>query len=120
MRTGIRGAKSIQLENQLCSGLENARIEGTLILTEVACALVHADAAAMVVTWELRVVPGVEALRTELEATPAILADDEALEEREIPVVPARTAHDIVPEIAIAVGASCAHPSLSYGHSKFQ
>ena len=69
------------LVDQLQSKLEFSRIKGASDGTKVARALVEADTAVVVITLELRVVPGVEGVRAELDAAAPFLANDEALEE---------------------------------------
>src|SRR4029077_10917657 len=57
---------------------------------------VFADAAVVVVTLELSVVPYVKELRTELQAAAAFLAKHEVLVEGEVPVVSAGPAYRVV------------------------
>src|SRR5450755_710235 len=82
------------LEVQLQPDLHYAWVEGRGELTEVAGAEVVADLV------ELRVVPGVERFGTELQAAAASFAEHEALEQREVPVVAARTTCCVVAEVA--------------------
>ena len=96
---------SHRLEDQLRSELEFSGIECRLDLAEVAGANVRADATVVVVTFELRVVPGVEALRPKFEAAASALADYEALKEREVPIVATRATNSTEGQIAIAIGA---------------
>jgi hypothetical protein len=64
---------------------QNTRIEGRFELAEVARAKVVAHGI------ELRVVPGVERLKPELQPAAASFAQDKALEQREVPVVTTRS-----------------------------
>jgi hypothetical protein len=75
MRTGKSGSGVIRLRDQFRSELENARIVSALHRSEVAWALIHANATAVVVTSELGMIPGVEAFGAKLKATPSILTD---------------------------------------------
>ena len=72
--------------------------------TEIAGSEIGADAgaagASLAWTSELRVVPGVEAFDAQLEAAAASLADNKALEQREVPVIAAGTSQRVMSSIA--------------------
>src|SRR5262249_22551123 len=72
------------LEVNLCSKLEDTRVEGRSNLSKVAGTQAVTDLI------EFGVVPGVKGFEAELEATAASLVQHEALEEREVPVVATR------------------------------
>jgi len=104
MQAGSAAGRNRLLEDQLRAQLEDTRIEGARHLPEIAAASGRSrDATSKVVAEtsvlsgasKLRVIPSVEAFGTELEGGTASFADDEALKEREVPVVAAGTAHGI-------------------------
>ena len=64
-----------ELVDQLQSELKFSRVECCRNRTEVAGPEIVADAAIVVVTLELGVVPGVKSLHTELDSAPSLLAD---------------------------------------------
>src|SRR5947208_5802893 len=78
------------LEDDLHPQLEDSRFEGRSDLAKFTVAEVGADVV------ELGVVPGVKAFRTELQATAARFAEDEALEERHVPVIAAWSPQGVV------------------------
>src|SRR6516225_10444544 len=85
------GAKR-QLEVELPSELNDSRIESAGDLAEPAVSKSGVDLV------ELRVVPGVEGLEAKLEPAAARFAEHEALEDRHVPVVAARTTQGVVAE----------------------
>ena len=74
------------LEVELRAELKDSRVEGRSDLAEVAGAATIADLV------ELRVIPGVERLHAEFQPAASGLAQDEALEQRQVPVVASRAA----------------------------
>ena len=86
------GAES---EGQLRAELESSRVEGRSHLAEVGRAQVSADSS-IHVALELRMVPNVEGIGTELERAAARFADDEILEQGHIPVVTSRSTNRTV------------------------
>src|SRR5579883_2341752 len=78
------------LKVDLRAKLQDARIKGGVELAEVGVAEGGVDAA------KFRVVPGVERFQTEFEAAATRLAQAEALEERDVPVVHAWPTERIV------------------------
>jgi hypothetical protein len=81
-----------RLVDQLETELEFSRIEGPRNRAKVAGSHVQADATVIGITLELRMVPSVEGIRAELDAAASLFTDDKVLEERQVPVVAARTA----------------------------
>lgn len=99
------GAPGCGLVDHLQSELEDSWIKGVRNVSEIARAEAGTDPLArtgssLTRSSELRVVPGVEALRPELDTAAARFAEDELLEEREIPVLPTRGADGTIFEIA--------------------
>jgi hypothetical protein len=81
-----------KLQRQLdCPGVISRR-DGT----EVARAVVGADAAVQGVANPLRVVPNVEEFRAELETGPVLFVEQEVFEKRDIPIVAARAANTVM------------------------
>src|SRR5580698_7556176 len=99
-----------KLEEQLQSELKFPRVKCRSDSAEVTGALVHADTSVVGVALELSMVPGVEGLKAKLDAAATGFADDEILEERQIPVVATRTAQRVEPQIPIAI---CARATRS-------
>ena len=96
----VNGAKSLlplrsSLVDQLDPELEFSRVERGGDGTKVAGSFVDADAAVVDIALELCVIPGVEALRAELDTAAARFADEKTLEEREVPIVTAGTAQPV-------------------------
>ena len=89
--SGRRRPSESGLVIQLYSELENSRIVSVGDRAKVAGSQRGADAAVLDVTFKLSVIPGVEALGAQLKPGAAILAEDEALEQGQVPVVTART-----------------------------
>ena len=104
MRADAVRTPNFRLVNQLHCKLELSARECVSDLTEVTGAEVSANAAAILVAFELRMVKGVETLRTKLHVE--ALREGKVLEQRQVKVVSARTANRVEPEIAIAVWAS--------------
>jgi len=99
---------SDQLKDQLCSQLEHTRIVGSCNSTKVACAQVRTYAAIYTGRSKLGVVPSIEALGPELKAAAASFTDEEALEQREIPVITARSTECVMSQSAPSpVGREC-------------
>jgi len=91
------GMDIVDLVVQLQAELERPRVMRGCDLAEVAVREGVADIV------KLRVVPNVEELRPELQ-TAAALVEGERLEERQIPVIAARTTHTIEGHIAPVAG----------------
>jgi len=70
-----------ELVDQLQAELKFSRVESCRYRAEVAGAKVGADAAIVIVTLELGVVPGVEGFDAELDTAPALLAEYKTLKE---------------------------------------
>src|SRR5262249_18780008 len=77
-------------EIKLCAKLEDSGVKGAGNLAEI----IGAKAVAYLV--EFCMVPGVEALSTKFKATAPGLVQDEAFEQRQIPVVASRSAQRIM------------------------
>ena|SRR5450755_4577364 len=100
MQAGSRFAsRKLDLEDQLPAKLEHTRIEGTRDLQPIAGAKVVAEAAILSAPSKLGMVPGVEALGPELKPGAARFADDEALKERQVPVLAPRSSDAVEPEV---------------------
>ena len=85
------------LERKLQCQLDGSRIVGGRDSTKVARTKVGADVAPIdAIPYPLRVVPDVKKLCTELKVRSALFAEEEVLEEGNIPVVAARAAHTIM------------------------
>jgi hypothetical protein len=82
------------LEVRLQRELHNPRVEGRGVLAEVTRAKVAADLV------ELGVIPRIESLDAEFQSAATSLAEDEALEQREVPVVATGPTHRVVAQIA--------------------
>src|SRR5437762_3408564 len=80
----------LSLEDDLHPQLEDSRFEGRSDLAKFTVAEVGAD------VMELGVVPGVKAFRAKLQPTAARFAEDEALEQRHVPVIAARSPQGVV------------------------
>src|SRR5579883_1645545 len=89
------------LEQQLRSKLEHARIPHARHLPEVARRETGADAV------ELRVIERVVRFKTQLEFALVLFAEDEAFEQRNVPVVAAGSAHHAAPQIAPCSESRC-------------
>ena len=99
---------SDQLKDQLCSQLEHTRIVGTCNSAKVACAEVRTYPAIYTGRSKLGVVPSVEALGAELKAAAASFTDEEALEQREIPVITAWSTECVMSQSAPSpIGREC-------------
>src|SRR4029077_7206817 len=93
--TGGRcGLQCCDLEVQLQPELHNARIEGRGELAEVAGGERVADLV------ELGVIPGVERLGAELQTAATSFAEDEALEQGDVPVVAAGATRYVVAQVS--------------------
>src|ERR1700722_3038430 len=99
MRAGRNWNSRLRLEDCLQCELELPGIECIRDRAKVTGTYVRADAAIIGVTFELRVIPGIEAVRAELHVE--ALGDGEVLEQREIPVVTAGTAQCIETKITV-------------------
>lgn len=80
---------SPDLEHQLRSKLERSGIVGRRNLAKCAGRGARTDTARSI-AFQLSVIPHVEGVRPELEVAASALAQDELLEQREIPVIPTR------------------------------
>jgi hypothetical protein len=80
--------------------LELSRIEGSSDGAKVGGTKGCADASVISIALPLSVVPDVEGIRAEFDTAVSRLADDEALEQREIPVVTTRAADRVKSEVA--------------------
>ena len=100
-RVGHCEGNSEGLEEGLQSELEYSGVKRGLDLSEVACPEVVADAAVVDVTFELRVIPNVEALCSELDLES--LCEDEVLQQCQAPVVAPWSSNRVKPEVAIAI-----------------
>jgi len=89
----------LDLEDQLRAKLEDTWIVGTRDLQLIAGAKVVAEAAILAGASKLGMVPGVEALGPELKPGAARFADDEALKERQVPVIAPRSSDAVEPEV---------------------
>src|SRR5579884_3436986 len=98
--SGVGGLPKLELEDQLRSQLEFARIEGRSVLAKVARSKVIAEATVLTAASELRVVPRVESVSPELEAGAPRFADQETLEQREIPIVATSASEGVKAQIA--------------------
>lgn len=94
-QTGFRR----DLEDQLRAKLEDTWIVGTRDLQLIAGAIVVAEAAILAGASKLGVVPGVETLGPELKPGAARFADDEALKERQVPVIAPRSSDVVEPGV---------------------
>src|SRR5712671_966035 len=88
------GPEMVRLEVGLQCELQNAWVEGRGVPAKVA----GPEIAAHLV--ELGVIPRVESLDAEFHSAATSFAEDEALEQRQVPVVAAGTAHRVVAEVA--------------------
>ena len=104
------------LVDNLQSQLEFSRIKGRRHGAKVARSLVKADAAVIDIALELGMVPGVEGLRAEFDAAAALRAKNEVLQQRQVPVVAARTPQRIEPKIPACSG-SGAENTAGLNHS---
>src|SRR5271169_1986693 len=100
---GPRWNSRSRLVHQLQCELELPAVKSTSDGAKVAGAKVGADTAIIGVTLELSVVPHVERVCTELHVE--ALGDGAVLEQRHVPIVAARTAQRVVPEVAVAIRA---------------
>ena len=96
-RGKVKGSK---LEDQLASQLERARIGSGGNLACLTTVEPSVETAVLSGATELRVVPGVERVGTELESRSARLAEDELLEQRQVPVLAPRSTQSIEGQIA--------------------
>src|ERR1017187_6725320 len=87
---------SIGLEGKLQRQLDCPGVIGRRDGTEVARAVVGADAAVQGVANPLRVVPNVEEFRAELETGAVLFVAEEVFEKRDIPIVAARAANTVM------------------------
>ena len=87
----LRGDElSFMLEDQLQSQLHGSRIKGLSDLTELGISDVIVDAASRI-GLELSVIESVETLRSEFQSAATLFAEDEALEQRYVPVITTRS-----------------------------
>src|SRR5579863_3928236 len=93
------GVQRSALEDQLRSELEHSRIIRGSNRAKVAGPESCADAALLFVPDELSMVPDVKALGAELETAAPRFADEEALEQRQVPVVATRTTDCVMTKI---------------------
>src|ERR1700678_278366 len=92
------------LEDYLQSELEFSRIESVGDGAKIACTLIDADASVVDVALELRVVPGVEGLRTELDAAATLRTDYEVLQQSQVPIVTPRATQRIEAQVPVSSG----------------
>ncbi len=80
--------------------MEFARIEGRCDLAKVPGSKVVAEAAVLIAATKLRVVPRIESVSPELKPCAARLADQEALKQREIPIIASGSTQRVEGEVA--------------------
>ena len=114
--TSASGAiENASLEDQPCSKLKFSWIEGSRDRTEVPGTGIETDATGVDVSAELGVIPGVECICAKLEAAAARFVDQEALEQREIPVLTAGATQRVESEIAVDIGPVPSAPKIQPG-----